>query len=211
MFSICFAGIITEAVTLVISKTGRAKLLPWGPHSASQYPAVIALNCLWASVLYLNLFCASIRKMGPEVIASLLDAILVYEKFCRNALLSESGKISIRTSNGRRGTDFYLCFLALLFLKIKITSSGSPSRELLHISLSWSELHTHPKPIVSKANEKTMTESDFYCFNSESQRGMRGTLSQSFMQVTDSREPTVSLCHVAFTSVTLENTYDKSF
>ena len=70
-------------------------------------------------MLYLNLFCASIRKMCPEVIASSLDAILVYEKFHRNALLSESGKISIRTSDGRRGTDFFLCFLFLLFLKIK--------------------------------------------------------------------------------------------
>lgn len=65
--------------------------------------------------------------------------------------------------------------------------------------------------MVSKANEKTMTELDFYCFNSESQRGMRGTPSQGFTQVTDNRELTVSLCHVTFTSVTLENTCDQSF
>ena len=138
MFSICFAGVIIEAVTLVISKTGRAKLLPWG-LSISVSSCHSSKLCLWASVLYLNLFCASIRKMCPEVIASSVDAILVYKKFYRNALLSESGKISIRTSDGRRGTDFFLCFLFLLFLKIKITFSRSASRELLHISLSWGE------------------------------------------------------------------------
>ena len=196
----------------MISKTGRAKLLPWG-LSISVSSCHSSKLCLWASVLYLNLFCASIRKMCPEVIASSVDAILVYKKFYRNAVLSESGKISIRTSDGRRGTDFFLCFLFLLFLKIKITFSGSASRELLHISLSWGEIGhlIHPKPTVSKANEKTMTDLDFSCFRSESQRGMRGTPNQGFMQVTDSRQPTVSLCHVTFTSVTPESTCDKSF
>ena len=65
--------------------------------------------------------------------------------------------------------------------------------------------------MVSKTNEKTMTDLDFCCFKSESQRGVRGIPSQGFMQVTDSRQPTVSLCPVTFTSVTLENTCDKSF
>ena len=56
-----------------------------------------------------------------------------------------------------------------------------------------------------------MTELDFYCFNSESQRGMRGRYPKSEFYASDSREPTVSLCHVTFTSVTLENACDKSF
>ena len=43
-------------------------------------------------MLYLDLFCASVSKMCPKVIASLLYAILAYKKFPRNALLLDIGK-----------------------------------------------------------------------------------------------------------------------
>lgn len=59
--------------------------------------------------------------------------------------------------------------------------------------------------------EKTMISLDFSCFNPESQWGIGSTPNQGFMQATNSRQPTVSLCHMTFMSVALDNTCDKSF
>ena len=47
--------------------------------------------CLWASLLYPSLFCVSVSKKCPKVIAPWLYAILVYQMFHRNALLADRG------------------------------------------------------------------------------------------------------------------------
>ena len=43
-------------------------------------------------MLYLSLFCASVSKTSPKVIASSLNAILTYKGFHRTTVLSDSGE-----------------------------------------------------------------------------------------------------------------------
>ena len=54
-------------------------------------------------MLCLVLFCASVNKMCPEVIASLLCTISAYKRFHRTLLLSDCGGIlyKMRLSRGR--------------------------------------------------------------------------------------------------------------
>lgn len=75
------------------SKRGPAKLLPGTMLSVSASGNRSFELCFWASVLYLDLLCASISKMYPKSI-SLLSVIPAYKRFHRNTLLFNSeGKL----------------------------------------------------------------------------------------------------------------------
>ena len=63
-----------------------------GNSAAPQHRAARALTCVCEYPLYLNLFCAFIKKLCPKVIAFSLYTILAYKMFHRNALLSDSGE-----------------------------------------------------------------------------------------------------------------------
>lgn len=60
-------------------------------RSAPQLQAATALP-VWASVLYRNLFCASISKMCPKLTATLLFTCFGLKRFHGNTLLLDSGE-----------------------------------------------------------------------------------------------------------------------
>ena len=127
VFSFVLQWTLLEAEGLS-SKRGPTRLLPPELHSAPQQQDTIALNYLWASVLYLDLSCVSIGKICPKVskkpkrgyfwglgmlniffiklmvIASLLYAILAQERFHRNVLLLDSRE------------NLYICFMFILLI-----------------------------------------------------------------------------------------------
>jgi len=80
-FSICFAGAIIETVPHakqgVWHRQGSSLRTRLGISPSSLHSFEL---CLWASGLYLNLFCVSISKMCVKVTASLVYTIS-YEKF----------------------------------------------------------------------------------------------------------------------------------
>lgn len=55
-FSICFVEAVVEAACTLSNKSSTAVLLPGNHTQHLNIKAAIALNCLWASVLYLD-FC----------------------------------------------------------------------------------------------------------------------------------------------------------
>ena len=52
---------------------------------------------LWASVLYLHLFCASFCKIHPEVNVSPVYTKWAYERFHRSILLADRGEVCAST------------------------------------------------------------------------------------------------------------------
>lgn len=67
---------------------------PW----ASQHEALIALKCVCEHLRFVSiLFCVSLSKMCPNVIASSFYAVLVYGSFHRNALPLNMGKPVLAT------------------------------------------------------------------------------------------------------------------
>lgn len=61
-------------------------------HSASQDQAARALSWLWASVIYLGLFCASLSKIRSKITDPSLYTISSYGRFQKNGLLLDFGE-----------------------------------------------------------------------------------------------------------------------
>ena len=89
--SICFAAGLIEAVHAQAARVAPTEPLPGSCTQHLSSKPLQLCRVFGASVLYLDLFHASVHKMCPMVIASSLDAILAYERLHRNALLPDSG------------------------------------------------------------------------------------------------------------------------
>ena len=84
--------------------------------------------CVWASVLSLHLFCASLSKMGAGVTASSLYTILASDRFRRNALLSDI-----------RG-NLYLGLAQLTETESRMVSTQGWGRRGGEILLNWDKV-----------------------------------------------------------------------
>ena len=75
-------------------ETGPTELLSRKPHPTSQHQVATALSPVWEHLCFTcaNLFYVLTCRMCPRVPASLLYAVLAYERRPRNALLSDSGE-----------------------------------------------------------------------------------------------------------------------
>ena len=74
--------------------------LSWEPLSASSHRSFGL--CLWASVLYLGLFCVSVNKTFPKVTGSSLYTILAYERFHKNTTFREWRKPANRLAQNMK-------------------------------------------------------------------------------------------------------------
>lgn len=76
-------------------RAGRMALASSFPRNYTPHLASSCFSselCLYAFVLYFDLFCASLNKIFPEVTASSLEASLTYKRFHRNPLTGQCGK-----------------------------------------------------------------------------------------------------------------------
>ena len=98
-FSVCFA--VSELFKRQHAPQAARVAPPSSfPRNYMKHPSCHSFElCLWASVIYLDLFCASVSKMCLKVTDASLYAILAYEQFHRNALISDSGRNRILTLN----------------------------------------------------------------------------------------------------------------
>ena len=79
-------------------ESGPAQRLPQKLHAVSHLQGSIGVNCLWASVLHLCLFSASVTQVCPKVTASLLFHTSALQRFHRQALPLENGRNLVTTS-----------------------------------------------------------------------------------------------------------------
>ena len=101
--------------------------LSWRINSASSCPSYEL--CLWVSLLHLSLFCASISKICPQIIACLLNTISVYKRFHRTPHFQIAGETCIDVLTilnlpiHEQGIFFYLFRPSLIFFSIVLCFS----------------------------------------------------------------------------------------
>lgn len=96
MFSICFAASHHKGSTHPKQLAAPPSSFP-GNHIQHLFEP-----CLWVSVLYLDLFCETVSKTCPKIIASSFYANLVCKSFHRRALLSDSGGHLYRRNSDKK-------------------------------------------------------------------------------------------------------------
>lgn len=79
VLSVWFAAADTEAAWIPGMESGSTKLLPSEPLSISALSDQSFDLCMWAPVLYFSSLCASLSRMCPKVIASLLYHLGLWE------------------------------------------------------------------------------------------------------------------------------------
>ena len=90
-FSVCFAVSCSRSSVHPSRESGPVQRLPQKVHAVSHLQGSIGMNCLWASVLHLCLFSASVTQVCPKVTASLLFHTSALQRFHRQALPLENG------------------------------------------------------------------------------------------------------------------------
>ena len=91
-FSICLAAAVMEAACPRSGESGSTKLLPRKRPSASSIKHISLELGLWASVLYLNLFCASASKTAPKELLFCFIPFQLIKDFIGKLLSERGGK-----------------------------------------------------------------------------------------------------------------------
>lgn len=95
VFSVCSAEAVTEAeVPQAVSVDPQTP--SWEPRSAPQHQAPELRTVSVTTVFYLYLFCASVSKIWPKVVTSLLYTVSTQKRFHMNTLLSDRWEICLK-------------------------------------------------------------------------------------------------------------------